>query len=204
MPRRKPSKYGNNNYRSSKSSFNPRRAKTIEFSSLRSTESTNQDERIQATRLARSIDETMGFPRYESGKKKVGWLINMHSTSIEDEKVPGGRAAVDFYFLEDDGGSFKATVEYDPYFLIATKRGREAEVEEWCRRSFDGLVKGVKRVEKEDLQMPNHLLGYRRTLMQLTFVNVSDLLAVRRVIMPIAEKNKKSLNAMDTYAEVAR
>src|SRR6266498_1383683 len=133
MPTRKPSKYGNN-YRSSKSSFHPRRAKTIEFSSLRSSEATNQNEEIKATRLAHSIDEAMGFPRYESGKKKVGWLINMHSTSIEDDKVPAGRAGVDFYFLEDDGGSFKATVEYDPYFLIAVKRGREAEVEEWCRR----------------------------------------------------------------------
>jgi hypothetical protein len=203
MPTRKPSKYGNS-YRSAKSSFNPRRGKNVEFSSLRSSEATNQDEKLQATRLAHSIDEAMGFPRYESGKKKIGWLINMHSTTVEDDKVPGGRAGVDFYFLEDDGGSFKATVEYDPYFLIAVKRGREAEVEEWCRRMFEGQLKSVKRIEKEDLQMPNHLLGYRRTLLQLIFVNVNDLLAVRRIIMPIAEKNKKSMNAMDTYAEVAR
>jgi DNA polymerase epsilon subunit 1 len=203
MPTRKPSKYGNS-YRSAKSSFNPRRGKNVEFSSLRSSEATNQDEKLQATRLAHSIDEAMGFPRYESGKKKIGWLINMHSTTVEDDKVPGGRAGVDFYFLEDDGGSFKATVEYDPYFLIAVKRGREAEVEEWCRRMFEGQLKSVKRIEKEDLQMPNHLLGYRRTLLQLIFVNVNDLLAVRRIIMPIAEKNKKSVNAMDTYAEVAR
>lgn len=203
MPTRKPSKYGNS-YRSAKSSFNPRRGKNVEFSSLRSSEATNQDEKRQATRLAHSIDEAMGFPRYESGKKKIGWLINMHSTTVEDDKVPGGRAGVDFYFLEDDGGSFKATVEYDPYFLIAVKRGREAEVEEWCRRMFEGQLKSVKRIGKEDLQMPNHLLGYRRTLLQLIFANVNDLLAVRRTIMPIAEKNKKSMNAMDTYAEVAR
>jgi hypothetical protein len=31
-----------------------------------------------------------------------------------------------------------------------------------------------------------------------------DLLGVRKTIMPIAEQNKKSMNAMDTYAEVAR
>ena len=52
--------------------------------------------------------------------------------------------------------------------------------------------------------MPNHLLGYRRTFFELRFANVSDLLAARRDIMPIAEKNKKNMNAMDTYAEVAR
>ena len=203
MPSRKPSKYGNN-FRSKQSSFNPRKTKTVDFSSLRASEATSQDEKLQATRLAHTIDESMGFARYESGKKRVGWLINMHSTAVEDENVPGGRAAVDYYFLEDDGGSFKATVEYDPYFLIAVKRGKEAEVEEWCRRIFEGMVKNVKRIEKEDLQMPNHLLGYRRTFLQLNFANVSDLLKVRQVIMPIAEKNKKNVNAMDTYAEVAR
>ena len=128
----------------------------------------------------------------------------MHSTSIEDEKIPGGRAGVDYYFLEEDGGTFKATVEYDPYFLIAVRRGKEAEVEEWCRRKFEGLVKGVRQIQKEDLQMPNHLLGYRRIFLRLSFENVNDLLAVRKVIMPIAETNRKSVNAMDTYAEVAR
>ncbi|KAK2800573.1 DNA polymerase epsilon catalytic subunit [Onygenales sp. PD_10] len=202
MPSRKPSKYGTK-FRSSSASFNPRRGKTVEFSSLRSSEATSQDEKFQAIRLGNSIDETMGFPRFDSGKPRAGWLCNMHSTIIEDPKVPGGRAGVDFYFLEDNGTSFKATVEYDPYFLIAIKRGRESEVEEWCKRTFEGLVKSVKQVEKEDLQMPNHLLGHKRRFLKLTFANVGDLLGVRKLILPIAQKNKKNVNAMDTYAEMA-
>lgn len=153
--------------------------------------------------MANSIDESMGFARYDSGKKRVGWLCNMHSTTVADDKIPGGRAGVDFYFIEDDGGTFKATLEYEPYFLIAVKRGSEAEVEEWTRRKFEGLLKGVRRVEREDLQMPNHLLGYRRVFLQLRFINVPDLLAVRKSLMPLAEKNKKQMTAMDTYAEVA-
>lgn len=204
MPSRKPDRRYGSNFRSARSSFNPRRKKTVDSSTLRASEVTSQDEKLQATRLAHTIDESMGFARYDSGKKKTGWLCNMHSTTIEDEKIPGGRAGVDYYFLEEDGGTFKATVEYDPYFLIAVRKGKEAEVEEWCRRKFEGLVKRVKRVEKEDLQMPNHLLGYRRTFLQLAFENVSDLLSVRKAILPIAEKNKKNMNAMDTYAEVAR
>lgn len=124
--------------------------------------------------MANSIDETLGFPRFESGETRVGWLVNMHSTSIEDSDVPGGRAGVDFYFLQDDGGSFKATVEYDPYFLIAVKKGYEMEVEEWCRRTFEGMIKKFKRLEKEDLKLPNHLLGYRKTYIKLSFANVSN------------------------------
>lgn len=203
MPPRKPSQFGSK-FRSGGASYKPKRSKTIEFSALRASEATSQDEQFQDIKLANSIDESMGFPTFEAGPKQVGWLCNMHSTKIEDSKVPGGRAGVSFYFLRDDKTGFKATVEYDPYFLLAVKRGHEAEVEEWCRRMFDGLVKNVKRVDKEDLQMPNHLLGYRRTFLQLSFANVSDLLNVRKTVQPIAEKNKKNVSAMDTYEEVNR
>jgi DNA polymerase epsilon subunit 1 len=183
----------------------PRKAKTFAATKGSVNEATSSDEKREATRLAHSIDEAMGFARYESGKKKVGWLVNLHSTSIEDDKVLDGRAGVDCYFIEEDGGTFKATLEYDPYFLVAVKRGHEAEAEEWLKRApGGGVVKSLKKLEKEDLQMPNHLLGYRRTFFQLNFNNVFDLLAARRDIMPIAEKNKKNMNAMDTYAEVAR
>lgn len=180
-----------------------RKVKTIDASSLRSSEATSQNERLEATRLAHKIDESQGFERFDAGKKRVGWLYNMHSTSLEDSKVPGGRAAVDYYFIGDDGATFKASAEYDPYFLIAVKKGREAEVEEYVKRGYEGLVKVVERVEKEDLKMPNHLLGYRRLFLKLVFANVNDLLAVRRALMPIAEKNKAKVSAMDTYAEVA-
>ncbi|SMY28826.1 unnamed protein product [Zymoseptoria tritici ST99CH_1A5] len=179
------------------------RTKTTDAGSLRYSEQTSLNERIEATRLANKIDDAQGFERFEAGKKRVGWLCNMHSTAIEDSKVPGGRAAVDFYFINDDGESFKASVEYQPYFLIAVKKGREPEVEEWVKRGYEGLVRGVDKVVKEDLKMPNHLLGYRRTFLKLSFANQNDLLAVRGELMPIAEKNKSQTSAMDTYAEVA-
>lgn len=130
-----------------------RRTQLIDKTTLRASEATSQNAKIEATRMAHRIDESMGFERFEAGKKRVGWLCNMHSTTCEDDSIPGGRAAVDFYFLEDSGDYFKATIQYDPYFLIAVRRGREAEVEEWCRRAFDNIIKTVKSVEKEDLQM---------------------------------------------------
>lgn len=204
MPSRKPERNYGSSFRPNQTSAKQNRSQKINASSIRVGEATFQDEKIQANRIAHSIDESMGFSRYDAGRKKTGWLCNMQSTTIEDERSSGGQAGVDYYFLEDDGGSFKATLQYDPYFLIAVKKGRESEVEEWCRRKFDGLVKGIKRVEKDDLQMPNHLLGYRRTFLQLIFKNVGDLLGVRKVILPIAENNRRVVNAMDAYAEVAR
>jgi DNA polymerase epsilon subunit 1 len=85
-------------------------------------ESTNRDERVESTRFSNEIDRKMGFERYEGGKKqRIGWLINMHTTMLVDEDKGGQKSAVDFYFLDEDGGGFKATLQYNPYFLIATK-----------------------------------------------------------------------------------
>lgn len=78
------------------------------------------------------------------------------------------------------------------------------EVEEWCRRSFEDMIKKFARLEKEDLNLPNHLLGYRKTYIKLSFANVSNLLEVRRTILPLAEKNKKNESAMDAYVEMTR
>lgn len=169
-------------------------------------EATSTDEKWERTRLAHRLDEQMGFARHEAGRAREGWLVNVQPTALEDARVAGGggRAALDCYFLEEDGATFKATVEYEPYFLVAVRAGREMEVEEWCKRvPGGGVVRSVRRVEREDLKMPNHLLGYRRTFLELRFANVGDLLAARRDVMPIAERNKKGLDAMDAYAEVA-
>ena len=153
MPSRRPGQNYRRAFNGGQSNYSSRKTKTFAADPLRHAESTSQDEKLEATRLAHSIDESMGFARYDSGKSKVGWLCNMHSTTIEDDTVPGGRAGVDFYFLEEDGATFKATLEYEPYFLLAVNRGREPEIEEWLRRKFEGFLKSVKRVEKEDLQM---------------------------------------------------
>ncbi len=40
---------------------------------------------------------------------------------MKDSDWPGGKAAVDFYFIQDDGGMFKCTLQYEPYFYIACK-----------------------------------------------------------------------------------
>ncbi|KAI1409270.1 DUF1744-domain-containing protein [Hypoxylon sp. FL1857] len=181
------------------------RARTFAASTTR-TEATSADEKAERTLLAQQIDESMGFARYESGRRKEGWLVNVQPTTValDDDRSPGGRAALDCYFIEEDGQTFKATIEYEPYFVIACRKGREGEVEEWLKRvPGGGVVRSVRRVEKEDLSMPNHLLGYRRTFLELRFRNVPDLMSARRDIMPIAEKNKKTMGTVDVYAEVA-
>lgn len=147
--------------------------------------------------------------------------IHLFQTLIKDADYPGGKAAVDFYFIQDDGGMFKCTMHYEPYFYIACKvrlhsffeeipmklitplqTGSESSVEEWLQKRFEGLIVRIVREKKEDLKLPNHLMGHRRLYMQLCFRNVSDLLAVRRDVAPLALANGAKRDAIDAYAEV--
>lgn len=74
-------------------------------------------------------------------------------TLVPDEGKTSGRQGVDYYFIEDDGGMFKATLTYEPYFYIATRAGHEGQVEEWLMRKYEELITKVTRVKKEDLSL---------------------------------------------------
>lgn len=89
----------------------------------REDDGTQLAERFEQVRLSDEIDEKLGFARLQEGGRREGWLINMHPTLVKDPEYPGGKAAVDFYFIQDDGGSFKCTMQYEPYFYIACKVG---------------------------------------------------------------------------------
>jgi DNA polymerase epsilon subunit 1 len=109
------------NRNNNRDNANPYKLKTLGTEEA-TNESTSRDERAESTRYSNEIDRKMGFERYEGGRKqRVGWLINMHSTMLVDEEKGGQKAAVDFYFLDEEGGGFKATLQYNPYFLIACK-----------------------------------------------------------------------------------
>ena len=115
---------------------------------------------------------------------------------------------------------FKCTFQYEPYFYIACKviavlffklliliswqAGTETTTEEWLNKKYEGLICRIVRDKKEDLKLPNHLMGHRRLYLQLCFRNVSDLLTVRRDIAPLALANSAKRDAVDAYAEVIR
>lgn len=77
-------------------------------------------------------------------------------------------------------------------------------IEEWLMKRYEGVICRITRERKEDLKLPNHLLGHKRLYLQLHFHNVSDLLTVRRDVMPLALANSAKLDAVDAYAEVVQ
>jgi len=69
-------------YRRGGNSGGGRFQKTIAANSLLATDGTSGEARFESLRLANDIDERMGFPRFEAGPRKVGWLVNMKSVSL--------------------------------------------------------------------------------------------------------------------------
>ncbi|KAL7418809.1 DNA polymerase epsilon catalytic subunit [Cryptotrichosporon argae] len=163
-------------------------------------------ERFEEVKVADEIDDKLGFWRFESnaaaGESKVGWLVNMHQTLLSSDTHASGLAAVDYYFIQDDGGMFKATVPYEPYFYVTCRGGSETIVEEWLIKRFENLVVRVAREKKWDLSLPNHLLSAPPVFLKLFFHNTSDLQAVRRELLPLATANSAKLTAVDAYADV--
>ncbi|RKP23832.1 ribonuclease H-like domain-containing protein, partial [Syncephalis pseudoplumigaleata] len=152
-------------------------------------EPTHLDQQLENTRAMDAIDERMGFHRFQEGPPRLGWLINMHPTLVHDKDTPSGRAGVDYYFLEEDGNTFKATIVYSPYFLIACKPGTESEVEDYLKKQYEGTIEHIEQVHKEDLKMANHLLGLKRAFIKLSFRSVRELLTIRKIIMPAVKHN---------------
>lgn len=151
------------------------------------------------------LDSLMGFDRFDHGeqdgaKPRKGWLVNMHATTIPSDDYAPGYSGVDFYFLDEEGGSFKSTVQYDPYFFLMVVPGKEAEIEESLKKLLEECsVKSISRELKDDLAQPNHLIGLKRTLVKLTFHNVSDLLTAKRLIMPIVKENQSKRDTRDVF-----
>ncbi|KAG2195066.1 hypothetical protein INT47_003932 [Mucor saturninus] len=162
----------------------------------------NVDQKFEDVRVLDNLEAPFGFERYQEGPERLGWLLNMHETLMKDSDWETGRSGVDFYFINDNGETFKTTMLHSPYFFIHCKPGTEGEVEDYLHRRFDDTIEKMKRVKKEDLKQPNHLIGNTRTYIQLSFRNQADLYTVRRILMPVAKKNQEKANTVDSYAEV--
>lgn len=158
--------------------------------------------RLEKVKKNDMIDSMMGFDRFESGPTRTGWLINMHATTIPTQDYIAGLSGADYYFLDEEGGTFKATIQLDPYFFIVCTPGFEGDVEEYLKKILERCIKSVSRVEKEDLSIPNHLIGIKRSLLKLSFPNQQDLMDAKRMLQPIVKDNESKKETKEIYSAV--
>jgi DNA polymerase epsilon subunit 1 len=138
------------------------------------------------------LEAAMGFPLFNDGppEGKLGWLLNVNATLVDDRDAGRAVAAVNCYFQCQDGSGFKAQVPFAPYFYVVTRPGAEGNVEGYLRRKHGAAVRDVSAVSMEDLDLKNHLAGIRRRLLKVTFWTTQGLGEVRRDLLPAARKAK--------------
>ncbi|ESO90687.1 hypothetical protein LOTGIDRAFT_217825 [Lottia gigantea] len=159
------------------------------------------EKRLQKANQNDEIDLRFGYERYKDPQEITGWLINMHPTDILD----GNKrliSAVDYYFLQEDGGRFKATLPFKPYFYVITKKDCEREVASFLTRKFSGKISAIESVTKEDLDLANHLVGLKRKMLKLSFLSVEELNKVKREVFSAIKKNKEREKANDAYTSM--
>ncbi|XP_019956457.2 DNA polymerase epsilon catalytic subunit A [Paralichthys olivaceus] len=157
--------------------------------------------RLERSQFTDEMDARFGFDRMKEPGEKTGWLINMHPAEIldEDKRMI---SAVDFYFIQDDGSRFKVALPFKPYFYVATKKNCEREVISYLSKKFQGKVAKLEILPKEDLDLPNHLVGLKRSYIRLSFNTVDDLIKVKREISPAVRKNREKEQSNDAYTSM--
>eukprot|EP01059_Diplonema_ambulator_P006462 TRINITY_DN16155_c1_g2_i2.p1 TRINITY_DN16155_c1_g2~~TRINITY_DN16155_c1_g2_i2.p1 ORF type:complete len:2253 (+),score=933.60 TRINITY_DN16155_c1_g2_i2:28-6759(+) len=131
----------------------------------------------------------------DSGDEWLGWLMNYDVTTVVDEASKVPQQALTLVFYGVDGRTFKGDYVVRPYFYVIPEAGCEEEVEMGVKAMFAADLAEVTRVEKEDLELPNHLSGIKRTLIRLAFFNVKQLTATRDQLMLFVKKNRSRFEA---------
>lgn len=166
-----------------------------------SREDNNNESRLKQALENDAIDNKYGFKRITDHQERAGFLINMHTTELldEDKKLI---SAVDYYFIQDDGTRFKASLPFKPYFYILAKKENIQEVSAYLSKKFAGHISSLEILSKEDLDLPNHLIGLKQRYLKLSFLTVNDLMKVRPQIMSAVKKNKEREKGNTYYAEL--
>ncbi|XP_030759546.1 DNA polymerase epsilon catalytic subunit A [Sitophilus oryzae] len=148
-----------------------------------------------------AIDAKYGFERVQDNTERTGFLLNMHSTEIldEDKRLC---AAVDYYFMEEDGTRFKVSCPFMPYFYVLTKRELIQEVTQYLSKKYSGVFGKIETVAKEDLDLPNHLIGLKQKYIKLSFYSQADLIKVRKDLLRQVKKNKARQSENSYYTEM--
>ena len=158
------------------------------------------------------FDIGYGFHLLNPKEKKIGWLLNMMPATVGTQ---GNLAALELYFLKDDGSTFKGYYVYKPYFYCVVKKGFIKPVIAMFERRFEDVLAKVEAVTKVDLDVPNHLFESPDTgadedvssgleCLKLSFHNVNDLYVVRREVMSAVQKYSARVNITEAYESIEK
>ncbi|EFA77319.1 putative DNA polymerase epsilon subunit A [Heterostelium album PN500] len=132
---------------------------------------------------------------------RTGWLLNMKPSSSKDKESGVDRASIELFFIQEDATSFRAWVIYNPYFYIYVKDNHHTEVETYLKRQYENKIAGIDLIDKEDLDLENHLSGIKKKYLKIRFHNVQTLLEIRSDILPLVKRNKLRQSTTEAYED---
>ncbi|OWM73679.1 hypothetical protein CDL15_Pgr026779 [Punica granatum] len=157
-------------------------------------------------KLLRSAEEELesklGFDLFSEGEKKLGWLLTFAPSSWEDPETSKVYSCIDLYFVTQDGTSFKSKYKFRPYFYAATKDKMEMDVEAYLRRKYESQVADIEIMEKEDLNLKNHLSGLQKSYLKISFDSVQQLMNVKNDLLHVVERNRAKMDAAEAYESI--
>ena len=163
--------------------------KVDDDSSTRSTQYT--DKKLQL-KIDDDQDNRFGYARYTDGPTRTAYMYNMYSTSIYDDNSLE-HSAIDMYYIQHDGSTFKACIIYEPYFLIqinGTHSTTINECESFLIKQYSEYIVRIEHIDKINLSLNNHLIGITQLYLKLLFHNEDSMKYVRKQLMPVIEQNK--------------
>ncbi|KAF6780147.1 hypothetical protein AHF37_00368 [Paragonimus kellicotti] len=132
-------------------------------------------------------DRKYGFEPFVGPGDRAGWLLNMHPTDTLDESKRLV-SAVDFYFIQENG--------------LRGGSATERDATTYLLRRYSGRLAGIEVTQKEDLDLPNHLVGLKAAYLKLLFYSVDELVRVRRELATKVRANRELASTESTYTEM--
>ncbi|PHU03714.1 DNA polymerase epsilon catalytic subunit A [Capsicum chinense] len=148
------------------------------------------------------LESKLGFDVFTEGDKRLGWLLTLSSSSWEDQETHKVYSCVDLYFVCQDGSTFKVKYRFRPYFYVATKDKMEMDVDSYLRRRYESKIADIEVLEKEDLDLKNHLSGLHRSYLKISFDTVQQLMDVKRDLTHIVERNQSKFDTIEAYESI--
>ncbi|XP_057988015.1 DNA polymerase epsilon catalytic subunit A isoform X2 [Hevea brasiliensis] len=148
------------------------------------------------------LDLKFGFDLFTEGDKRLGWLLTFASSSWEDQETRKMHSCVDLYFVSQDGSTFKSKFKFRPYFYASTKDKMEMDVEAYLRRRYESQIADIEIVEKEDLDLKNHLSGLHKLYLKISFSTVQQLMDVKKDLLHVVERNQEKFDAAEAYESI--
>ena len=134
----------------------------------------------------------------EEAAKKVGYLANCKPTTVIDANGDE-LAALLMFFIGDDGEWTKCSLQYKPYFHLLVEEEAIREVVFYLNKEFANHLDTLDVIDKEDLDLVNHLSGKTQKYLKLSFRNSTELVKVKADLLPIVKRNKANKENQDAY-----